>query len=323
MFKQIFYKFATPTGVLTSLFIVVVILFFFNDNFRNKNSEWFFDGISKLTGKTSASNNLSIHFGDGDATVSQPFKDATQACWYYHANYEHSHPYTLLWERSEETKNFPKIRVIAQPAYWSAQDCRIEKGDISLIGIEYTKHTIEAQFNDYSNFIPIATSEAYYKSKLNFDKEGRITDRKVLISDFTCKILDAFSSPTKYCSVFTQKQNQAEKKIEIKKLKTSKDSFNYLEIIPNSKYTKNVAAEEYDLYKQAINLYVLKRNELHEGLAKEGCGAISIEPKFEDDYGNINPTMLAFLCYKKAGGSHVRMMRRTADDIWDKILKQL
>lgn len=93
----------------------------------------------------------------------------------------------MLWNKPQEKGVYPKIRVIAETASWSAQNCEIENKEVGLIGLEHTRHSIEAQFNENSDFIHIATSDAYYQSKLSFDHVGKITGRKVLDGDSTCK----------------------------------------------------------------------------------------------------------------------------------------
>ncbi len=195
-------KFVTPSGIWSIFILILFLLFFIFDGFRDKYSDWFFDSVSKITGKSSTSGGIPI-LGEVDATVSRPFKDATQACWYYHANYENSHPYTVLWNKPDKEDSFPKIRVIAEPAHWQAEKCTKEKGEVRLVGIEYTKHSIEAQFEKNKNFVQVATSEAYYRSALFFDKKnGRITERKLLSNK------DRKESNFEYVSCFSMRFNQ-------------------------------------------------------------------------------------------------------------------
>lgn len=304
-----------------SIFVIVILVFVYLKNieyFKDKDPDWILDTISKFTNKASASASasVSIHYGDGDATVSRPFKDAIQACWYYHANYKNSHPYTLLWGKSSKEGVYPRIRVIADPAYWSAQNCKIEKGEVSLIGLEHTKHSIEAQFNESSDFVHVATGHAYYQSKLSFDHAGRITGRKVLESNFDCKFFGVFNNTEGKC-VLTP-QGQIKGKEQIQALKEKKSTFNDLEINPVLRlFDRNkVTAEEYVQNSQVINFYIKEREKLHDQLTKQGCGAISIEPKPEkEETRKLIETSIALLCFKETG-SHVRLMQRTSEEIF-------
>jgi len=299
-----------------SLFILF-LLFFISDAFRDKYSGWFFDSVGKITGKSSMSNDYSIH-GSVDATVSRPFKDAAQACWYYHANYENSHPYTVLWKKSKVEDGYPKIRVIAEKAYWQAEKCTKEKSEVKLIGIEYTKHSIEAQFKENKGFELIATSDAYYRSALSFDKAGRITERRVLESDFEYEY-ESESEYSHLCYALNKVQKKEDRcdrvsSLEPKKfqdLKKKKNEFNSLKIASNFDPDKNsIDPEE---YRQAIILYIKERENLHTELSRQGCGAISIEPELVEDSGNLFNTSIAFLCFKESG-SHVRLMHRVSKE---------
>lgn len=288
-----------------------------------RGPDWVVDAISKFTNKASssaASASVSIDYLGGGATVSSPFKDAIQACWYYHANYKNSHPYTLLWKKPTKEDVYPKIRVIADPAYWSAQNCEIEKGEVSLIGLEHTKHSIEAQFDKNSDFTHIATSDAYYRSKLSFDHTGRITGRKILQSDFTCKFYGEFDNTGEFWGVFdnekkrcarTALQAQLRGKEKIQALKEKNSTFNDLEIILTPRFDQNN-----HVHREAINLYIKEREGLHKELVEQGCGAISIEPKSEKkETGKLIETSIAFLCFKESG-SHVRLMQRTSEEVF-------
>lgn len=304
--------FFSPSTLWSIFLLSLFVMFFLSKEFRVEHSGWFFDGISKITGKSSTSSGIHIH-GEVDAMVSRPFKDATQACWYYHANYENSHPYTVLWNKPDKEDSFPKIRVIAESAYWQAEKCTKENGQVKLAGIEYTKHTIEAQFEKNQGFVQIATSDAYYRSAIFFDKNnGRITERKVLAnyggSDFEyessphmCDVIKEVKKIGKFeCS------NPKKEKHTFKSLKERNGNFNILEI--RSDFDPRKDREK---YRQAIMLYIEEREELHTKLAKKGCGAISIEPELTEDPEIHFQTSIAFLCLKGSGThSHVRLMHR-------------
>lgn len=327
-------KFFTPIGLLFVL-IIFQLWPFPTKDLNKEDAGRLFDIIGKITGKSSITNDIHIN-GAVDATVSMPFKDATQACWYYHADYANSHPYTVLWKKSEAKGGYPIIRVIAEPAYWRAEKCTRKNGKVKLRGIEYTKHSIEAQFSDETGFVQIATSEAYYRSALFFDKNGRITERKVLESDFG---YEYDHDESVYKSVFShichihkkpeechvpndemKKENRHDEipRRKFKDLTSKKDNFNYLIITSGLNLGRNLGepeSEESKIYHRAVNLYIEKRKDLHEGLVKDGCGAISIEPELTEDPQNLFRTSIAFLCLKKSGEqSHVRLMHRVSGD---------
>lgn len=336
-----------------TLFILFLWYFPFKDLDDKKNVDWFIDSISKITGKSSIPIGVQIH-GDVDATVSMPFKNAAQACWYYHANYENSHAYTVLWDKSELVKVDPeilvKIRVIAEPAYWQAERCTKEDGQVKLIGIEYTKHSIEARLEEKKEkaqgkkdkgFVKIASSEAYYRSALFFDKDGRITERKVLENQEKKDRKEGGnfeyeSSPGRLCVAVKQatnnrnvecpnpkKENTSQsleerpdpdenEKYTFKSLKKRSDNFNVLKISSDFEPFKD-SLNSKD-YRQAIMLYIKEREKLHSELVTKGCGAISIEPELTEDTGNFFQTSIAFLCLKKSGKqSHVRLMHRVSE----------
>ncbi len=288
-------KLFSQSGFWSFFLFILFILFFISDDFRNKYSGWFFDSIAKVTGKSSTPGDVQIH-GSVDATVSRPFKDAAQACWYYHANYENSHPYTILWKKPEGKDNYPKIRVIAESAYWQAEKCTKEKGEVKLIGIEYTKHSIEAQFEEIKgseneeNFVQIATSKAYYRSALSFDKNGRITERKLLESDFEYE----YESVYHHLCYLMEREGRCDKVPgQVKRyedLKKKKNNFNILEVVSNFDPDKN--SIEREKYHQAMILYIKEREKLHTELVETGCGAISIEPELTEDSGNPSPMSL-------------------------------
>ncbi len=319
-------------GVIITLTVLLVILVCFlifgnQENLNEADNDESLDlaiavisqFFNKSKSSASASANLAVHFGEGNATISKPFKDAIQACWYYHANYKHSHPYTVLWNKPDARNLYPKIRVIAEPAYWSAENCSMEKKEIKLIGTEYTKHTIEAQFGKGDNFIPIATSHAFYKSALYFDDVGRVTERKIIKSDFEYKSSDLCD----YITLAAEKNNyiQCEKKKAsdsdkwIDGLKNRINSFNILQIDSISGQIKINMENTPDPFREAIILYIKERKKLHDELAKEGCGVISIEPKSRNKQNQLIKTSLAFLCHKEKGGSHVRLMQRISEDM--------
>lgn len=265
------------------------------------------------------------------AIVSPIISDPLQACWFYYANYINSHPYTILWEESmnaEGTEGGDKIRVIADPAYWYAHSCVKENNKVKLIGLEYTRHSIEAKLkkNEKDGFVHIASSDAFYRSELIFDEQGRIVERKVLkADDYDCKI---FSSSREILSLLASNsvkdsrrkcdkeesikdvESEEERRKKIENLKKQDNPFNKLEIRPTKKFSK----EHIDI----IYFYVDKRNQVHKNLTEKGCGVISVEPKPEENpkektkekaVSLIKPS-IAFLCYKEGGGSHVRLMQR-------------
>lgn len=332
LFSHVLKNFFTPSGIWSISILFLFFLFFIFDDFRNKYSHWFFDNIGKVTGKSSTSGGVHIQ-GDVDATVSRPFKDAIQACWYYHANYVNSHPYTILWNKPDEEGNYPKIRVIADPAYWQAEKCIKENGQVKLIGIEYTKHAIHAQSGINENFIQIATSEAYYRSALFFDRNGRITERKVLSnkdrkesnfeyisSAFLCDLIkDATDRRNVEClnpekgkentseSLEERSNSNENKKYTFIDLKQRPDNFNILQIV-------ELYPGDSEGYSQAIIRYIKERENLHTELVKKGCGAISIEPELAEANGELIQTSIAFLCLKESGPhSHVRLMHRVSE----------
>lgn len=73
--------------------------------------------------------------------------------------------------------------------------------------------------------------------------------------------------------------------------------------------------EDSPLYSRAINLYIKERQKLHKDLVKQGCGAISIEPKEKKEAGKLIETSIVFLCFKETG-SHVRLMQRTSEEVF-------
>ncbi len=299
------------------IFLILIFLFFLSDDFRDKYSDWFFGSISKVTGRSLMPSDIRIH-GSVDATVSRPFKDAAQACWYYHANYQNSHAYTILWKKSKVKDGYPKIRIIAEPAYWQAERCTEESGEVKLTGIEYTEHSIEAQFGKDKDFVQIATSKAYYRSALFFDEYGRITERRVLKSNFKYK-----STNKELCKIIEMAERENGVKVKCEdaegrermrflELKEEIDNFNILMIDSDFNPSKNWINP--NQYQQAIIFYVEEREKLHTELVKEGCGAISVEPKLTEDSGNIFQTSIAFLCLKKSGKhSHMRLMHRVSE----------
>lgn len=303
---------------LWSFFLFILFfLFFISDGFRTKYSDWFFDSISKVTGKSSIPSGVQIR-GDVDATVSIPFKDAIQACGYYHANYKNSHSYTVLWNKSKVEGGYPKIRVIAEPAYWQAEKCTQEEGEVKLIGIEYTKHSIEAQLEKNKGFVQIATSDAYYRSALFFDGNGRITERKVLKSDFEYEYESVYSNLCYVLNEAMEKEDRCDKITSqgikhFKDLTKKKSDFNILKI--TSGFNPDKGSKESEAYSEAIILYIKEREKLHKELVEKGCGAISIEPDLEQDSGDFLQTSIAFLCLKKsrASHSHVRLMHRVSE----------
>lgn len=340
--------------VITSSVILIILIIVMGLLFGPGLPEKIIDSII-ISQKKAINTNLSIHY-DGkdnkdnnkDAMVSRSFEDEIQACWYYHANYKNSHPYTLLWEKSEKGEEHPKIRIIADPAYWYAHSCIIKEGKVRLIGTEYTKHSIEAQLSENKDFIRIAESNAYYQSELIFDQKGRPTERKVLESDFKCVVKDNFDCKTeRFYSIKEKKfESKDEERIkmegQIRDLKNENTPFNKLEIIitknakegfirnkvpvPRRKprgiksapqavgFQPDFAPRDEGLNPaeiKAIKLYIREREKLHRNLAEEGCGVISIEPnpKKEAKTDSLVKPSIAFLCFKESG-SHVRLMQR-------------
>lgn len=344
LFSHVLKNFFTPSALWSISILFMFFLFFIFDDFRNKYSNWFFDSVSKVTGKSSTTGDVHIN-GSVEATVSRPFKDATQACWYYHANYTHSHSYTVLWNRDKNFNVNPKmtvkIRVIAEPAHWQAENCIEENGQVKLVGIEFTEHSIEAQFTEETgseqgkeqgkkavseknnDFVEIAKSRAYYKSALFFDKNGRITERKVLSNkgkgDFQyissphlCEVIKKATTRGEVeCPNSKVKDLDLKEQYTFQKLLGRSDNFNILQIGYDSNPDINSIGLE--KYHQAIIFYIIERENLHKELSQQGCGAISIEPEFRDDFGKFIQTSIAFLCFKKSGPSHVRLMHRVSE----------
>ncbi|MCB1986192.1 MAG: hypothetical protein H6936_06885 [Burkholderiales bacterium] len=143
--------------------------------------------ISASIQSTNTNNNAVnqvVHLpGAGDAQIHTGFAGgASQACWYYFANYETSHPYTVLWDVSKEGTLYPKIRVIADKGTWKAERCiKIDK-KAKLIGLETIEHRLEAQFVEGGEFFHIANTEATYHSALHFNDQGRIIHRRIMVS---------------------------------------------------------------------------------------------------------------------------------------------
>jgi len=295
--------------------IIVIVIGLVAVSFRGEEAIEVLKALSGNSSTSQTNSNLSInYYGAKDGIVSRPFKDGMQACWYYHANYKNLHPYTLLWEKSKKVDTYLKIRVIANPAYWYAQSCIKDEGKVKLIGIEYTKHAIEVQLNKDEDFIHIASSNAYYQSELLFDNEGRINARKVLKSDINC-VTNNFDCKTGQFIGALEKKNESDggrirREKRIKELKEKNSPFNELEIIPTPQFNlKKTSAEEYKKYVEATQFYIEERNKLHQNLAEEGCGVISIEPEPKKETGILIKPSIAFLCFKESE-SHVRLMQR-------------
>jgi hypothetical protein len=303
----------------------------------------------------SVSQGLPVTYGDKGAIISKEFNDSLQACWYYHANYKHLHPYNLFWsvsvdEEDSSTPKFPKIRVIAE-ANWYGQNCVYHTLDnvepkqtdsqqmqsvaqqVMLLGIEYTKHRIEAQMSESDDFIHIADSEAYYGSELIFGEKGRITERKILKSkkDYQCKAFGLEKWKSENCVFVPDIKDRKKIKDRIEDLlkKEAKETdfrFNILEIYPLFK-PESLNAPEKKLkipekeFREAIETYIEKRKKLHNKLIEEGCGVLTIEPQLggisqDKDKSQemkekkaIKPA-IAFLCLKEGAPSHVRLMIR-------------
>lgn len=279
-------------------------------DYLERNLKWFF--VNKTT-NTSA-NTVQIHFGERDALISRQFSDASQACWYYYGEYEHLHPY-ILWSAgmgNSNESNFPKIRVIAE-ANWDARNCAYDEPQfqVKLLGVEYTKHRIEVQLSKNSDFIHIANSYAYYGSELIFDNVGRIRERKILSPSnnhkFNCKIFGLNKENTLSDCKSDKKESRKEKDRKEKIEELAKETnlhFNDLEIV--------IAEEKYNKLSKdeivTISSYIEKRKDLHEKLAQDGCGVITIEPVLKNkSYGSVKPA-IAFLCFKDDVKSHVRLM---------------
>lgn len=280
----------------SSQFIVTEINKNISQNITNVESR-IKSAISTNINSTSTNNNSlnqSWHLpGSGDAKIHTVFTGgASQACWYYHANYETSHPYTVLWEISGKNKVYPKIRVIADKGKWEAEKCVRKQADqksannktedswvIKLIGTETIEHRIEAQFKENDEYFHIANASAKYPSALQFNDQGIIIHRKVLEPE---------ENDTKYGN------------------KTNP--------IPN-KYTS------YD-YNEALEIYETEREELHRNLYEVGCGAISVQPILSNDnnqeaknddnnkFIELEKPSIIYICHKEGKKSHVRVMQR-------------
>ncbi|AEJ01388.1 hypothetical protein Nit79A3_1568 [Nitrosomonas sp. Is79A3] len=311
----------------TAILLTVITIFFTIDEDTNIQ---FRAEVPKFGGAalSKSKDNTIIEVSGERTVVSKSFPDISQACWFYHDNYTNLHPYTITWNKtpSKDTR-YPEIRVIAESAFWKSRTCIQDKEETYLLGDETVNHIIEARFAEDRDFVRIATSTATYRSKLFFDPMGRPFVRKVVTDEYRCRLLlpdrleilhfpnqrfpdldckiHVSSSP----SIITEEIHKKEKKEREKEQKhinsliITLDARNHKIVTDDYKTTPNIE------YIEALKLYINERKNVHDGLAKKGCGVIAFEPELGKTDSKMKPA-IAFLCFKDEVGSHVRLMMR-------------
>ena len=181
---------------------------------------------------------------------------------------------------------------------------------MKLIGAETINHRIEAQLNETSDFKHIADAKANYSSELIFDDSGRIIERKIKGGDYKCAMHISFKENGIYlpddCSdVLTNDKSKQDG--NSRKIGNSYSNSIVIRPIKIQEHKKE------DNYVKALKLYIDKRKQMHDKLAVQGCGVVTIEPERVENKKakeSMKPSIV-FLCYKDSPEkSHVRVMVR-------------
>lgn len=218
--------------------------------------------------------------------ISPIFKSGLEACGFYNTKYKNSYPYIAINNLQNSKDDDIFVRAIAYEALWNGDKCTTnEEGKVQLIGTERTFHEIEIK-SENSDFIHIANGYSIYRSKLVFDDEGRIIDRKIIDDEF--------------------KKDTTKEKISLEDLKPVRNGqggfYNSLKIYPVEGHENN------SKYTEGINKYKKERKKLHKKLANDGCAIITTKPINNEELGKnegSNPT-ITFLCFN----NHVRVMEQ-------------
>lgn len=290
-------------------------------------------------------NNYLGHLGLSEVRITGEFGSAIQACWFYQSTYRNLHPYTVLWEISGENE-YPKIRVIAKDIIWDAHTCITQKGNpngdkkeiTKLIGDDSLTHRIEAKMRESEEYQHIADAKAYYRSVLHFDDKGRIVHRKIKRAE-----VYNYSFPDSLHNYLLQdslpEKNYRNKILKCEAKDTEEEKLECRIVSAQSESPKNLGVDYNNViitdpptagespfnkfgedYVEAIVLYVEKRTNLHNNLAKDGCVAISVEPTSQESIlsnnGDKNVIYLVkqpsiiFMCHKRNEDSHIRAIVR-------------